>query len=299
MDLYQLKTFFTLGKIRNFTKTADHLCVTQSAVSHALKKLEQSLETPLIDRRGKRATLTEAGRILYRSCEKIFYEIEKAGQEIDRLCKKTAFSIRVGSSVEFGTTILMNHINGFLTAYADAHLDFVFSHHLIDLLVQDEVDLIIDSKSHPFKNLEKINLFREHYIAVASPAFIQKERVKGLDDLKRVRILSMDKDLDWWHNFIAAMPADKRDCLQNVMQINHVRGIINGAISGLGIGFVPRYTVVTELENQILADPFPHIKPAADEFYIYIKRERLQFEKNRGFIDYLTTLNLLEPGTSP
>lgn len=43
MDLYHLKTFFILGKIQNFTKTSEALCVTQSAVSHAIKKLEASI----------------------------------------------------------------------------------------------------------------------------------------------------------------------------------------------------------------------------------------------------------------
>ena len=40
-----------------------------------------------------------------------------------------------------------------------------------------------------------------------------------------------------------------------------IRGIINGAVSGLGIGFVPKYTEIRELEETILIDPFPDIKP--------------------------------------
>jgi DNA-binding transcriptional LysR family regulator len=100
----------------------------------------------------------------------------------------------------------------------------------------------------------------------------------------------MDKDLDWWRNFIRAVPSDKQDCLKQVMQINHIRGIINGAISSLGIGFVPRYTVMEELNQKILMDPFPHITPAADDFHIFIKKERLGFEKNQHLITYLTRL---------
>ncbi len=296
MDLYHLKTFFTLGKIQNFTKTAEHLCVTQSAVSHAVKKLETSIDTPLIDRKGKHLTLTEAGKTLFRSCEKIFYEIEKAEQDMAHFKEKIIFTIRIGSTVEFGTTILMNHIRDFLHAYPDIHLDFLFSHYLIDPLIQDQVDLIIDCKPHLHQNLERIHLFREQYITIASPKFIETEHISSLDDLERVKILSMDKDLEWWHNFITAIPADKQGCLKNVMQINHIRGLINGAVAGIGIGFVPRYTVITELENNILVDPFPHIKPAADEFHIYIKKERLAFQKNQLLVDYLTRLKPSEFG---
>ncbi|MBG0779259.1 MAG: LysR family transcriptional regulator, partial [Desulfotignum balticum] len=289
-DLYHLKTFFTLAKIRNFTKAADHLHITQSAVSHAIKKLETSIDAALIDRKSRDLTLTDAGKILFRSCEKIFYELEKTDQDLAGLKKQTPLTIRVGATVEFGTTILINHINAFLDRFPELHIDFLFSHHLLEPLLQDTVDLIIDCKPHTVENLEKIQLFKEQYVTIAAPEFIQKNRITCLDDLARVRILSMDKDLDWWRNFIRAVPSDKQDCLKQMMQINHIRGIINGAISGLGIGFVPRYTVMEELNQNILMDPFPHITPAADDFHIFIKKERLGFKKNQQLITYLTHL---------
>ncbi len=290
MDLYHLKTFFMLGKIKNFTRTAEHMFVTQSAVSHAVKKLESSLDIPLIDRQKRNLNLTQAGKILFRSCEKIFYELEKTDHEIAAFKEKQQFTIRMGSTVEFGTTILINHIKPFLELYPDIHLDFLFSLHLKSPLLQDGVDLIVDCKPHTEKNLEKIYLFREQYITIASPDFVKKNGISTLKDLNQICILSLDKELDWWHNFICAVPAHKQPCLKKVMQINHIRGIINGAISGLGIGFVPKYTVMDELKNKQLMDPFPHITPLADEFNIFIKKEKMIFEKNQLLINYLTHL---------
>jgi DNA-binding transcriptional LysR family regulator len=294
MDLYHLKTFFTLGKIRNFTRTADHLHITQSAVSHAIKKLETSIDAALIDRKSRDLVLTDAGKILFRSCEKIFYELEKTDQDLAGLKKQTPLTIRVGATVELGTTILINHINAFLERFPELHIDFLFSHHLLEPLLQDSVDLIIDCEPHMAENLEKIHLFKEQYVTIAAPKFIQKKQITCLDDLAQVRILSMDKDLGWWRNFISAIPSDKRDCLKQVMQINHIRGIINGAISGLGIGFVPKYTVMEELKKSILMDPFPHITPAADDFHIFIKKERMGFEKNQHLVNYLTRMRPLK-----
>ncbi|MCG8684190.1 MAG: LysR family transcriptional regulator [Desulfobacterales bacterium] len=296
MDLYHLKTFFLLAKVKNFTQAAELLFVTQSAVSHAIKKLETSIDTPLIKRRGKVLDLTPAGHALFRSCEKIFYEIEKADQEISRYRREARVSIRIGSTVEFGTSILVNHIRSFLDTHPDIHLDFYFSHHLQTPLERDEVDLIIDCWPHNLPNLETIYLFQEQYVTIASPQFIQNNRIFSLDDLKRINILSNDKQLAWWRNFITAIPENKRSCLKNVVQINHIRGIINGAISGLGIGFVPKYTVIRELESKILVDPFPDIKPGADHFNIFIKKEKLEFEKNKALIDYLTRFKPSEFG---
>ncbi len=296
MDLYHLKTFFFLAKVKNFTKAASLLFVTQSAVSHAIKKLEASVDTPLFKRKGKTLSLTNAGHTLFASCEKIFYEIERADQDIARFKKEAKVSIRIGSTVEFGTSILIKHIKDFLDAHPDILLDFLFSHHLESPLVQDEVDLIIDCKEHLLPNLEKIYLFQEQYITIASPAFVMENKIRSVEDLGKINILSNDKHLKWWQNFITAIPEKKQTCLKNVVQINHIRGIINGAISGLGIGFVPKYTVLRELEEKILIDPFPWIKPGADHFNIFIKKEKLAFKKKKALVDYLSLLKPSEFG---
>lgn len=290
MDLYSLKTFFTLAKVNSFTKAAERLFVTPSAVSHSIKKLESSVSAQLILRKGKTPLLTEAGKALFRSCEKILSEIEKADQDIAMYSEKARYSITIGSPVEFGTTILMNHIKDFLDRNPRIHLDFLFSHHLSEPLMQDTVDMAIDCQDIGRPNIEKIYLFREQYVTIASPGFVDENKIKTIDDLERINILSNDKNLVWWNNFLTAIPLEKHSCFKNVVQINHVRGMINGAIAGIGIGFVPKYTVLRELEENILIDPFPNIKPGADYFNIFIKKEKLELKKNKLLIDYLTRI---------
>ncbi len=296
MDLYQLKTFFYLAKVKNFTRAAELLFVTQSAVSHALKKLETSLDTPLVKREGRSLSLTQAGQTLFRSCEKIFYEIEKADQDIAGIRQERAIRIRLGCTVEFGNSILINHIKPFMDAHPEIRLDFLFSHQLAKPLARDEVDLIIDCTDHPQPHLEKIYLFREHYVTVGTPDFIQKNQIRNLDDLEQVNILSGDRQLKWWRNFLTAIPEEKQACLKKVVPINHVRGMINGALAGLGIAFVPKYTVIRELEEGLLVDPFPWISPGADHFNIFIKREKKEFKLNQALISYLTQITPLELG---
>ncbi len=296
MDLYHLKTFYILAREKNFTQAAQRLFVTQSAVSHAIKKLEASLDTSLITRQGRTLDLTPAGRTLFRSCQKIFYEIEKADQDISIYREKAAFTIRIGSTVEFGTSILINHIRPFLDTHPEIHLDFHLSSKLDMPLSRDEVDLIIDCKAHDLPNLETIYLFQEQYVTIASPDFLAANQITGIDDLAKVNLLSNDKQLAWWRNFITAIPPEKSFDLKNVTQINHIRGIINGAMSGLGIGFVPKYTVIKELEQGSLVDPFPDIQPNADHFNIFIKKEKLEFKKNKALIEYLTRIKPEEFG---
>jgi DNA-binding transcriptional LysR family regulator len=260
--------------------------VTQSAVSHALKKLEQSVGMKLYMRRGKDYILTEAGEMLYRSCERIFYEVEKFEEGISAGEKKLKQKINLGAPVEFGTTILIKNMQQFLQAYPHINVDFLFSHNLRERLLRDEVDLVVDCKSHHHKSLESILLFRERYVVIASPEYVAKERIKDVGDLERVTILSLDKAADWWDNFLLALPIEQRPKLKNVIQINHVRGLINGACSGIGVSFVPRYTVEAELEQETLIDLFGGLA-MDDRFCIYIKKERKEFDKNKLLIDFL------------
>ncbi|NNG00782.1 MAG: LysR family transcriptional regulator [Desulfobacteraceae bacterium] len=296
MDLYQLKTFFTLGKVKSYTGTAAVLHVTQSAVSHAVKKLETSVETGLIQKKGKDFKLTAAGQILFRSCEMIFTEIENVRDTLKVHTQNAFRHIYLGSPVEFGTTILIRHIREFMETNPLFHLDFLFSHNLREPLVSDEVDFIIDCNDHPLPGTEKIFLFREQYVTICSPDYRDRHRIAGVTDLQRVHILSMDTETVWWKNFIITLPPEMRLILKNVIQINHVRGIINGAINGLGIGFVPKYTVINELKTGLLVNPFPDIIPAADHFNIFIKRHKLRLEKNKTLIGFLTRLQPVEFG---
>ena len=296
MNLNHLKAFYILGRVKSYTRAAELLFVTQSAVSHAIKKLEQSLDAELVTREGKRIGLSPAGKTLFKSCDSIFHEIEEVTDELKGFQDKPVYRVVLGSQVEFGTTILLKHIRAFLEANPLIHLDFLFSHHLNRPLIEDRVDMIIDCKAHHHPDIEKIPLFRETYVTIASPEFVEQHGIRSLEDLSGVNILSIDKDLTWWHNFLISIPEKQHTHLKKVMQINHVRGIINGAMAGIGVGFVPKYTVLHELEQRQLIDPFPGIKPAADHFNIFIKKKKMKLPKNRQLIEYLCRVKPSEFG---
>lgn len=298
MDLYQLKMFFTLCRSRSYTETAKVMCVTQSAVSHSIKKLEQSIGIQLIERKGKEFSLSKAGDILYSSCETVFYELDRTAEDLDRLKQISLWNVVLGAPVEFGTTVLIKHIKSFIKKNPNINIDFQFSHHLEKPFMKDEVDFIIDCIDHEFRNVEKIFLFREQYVTIASPVFIKENGIKNVTDLVKVNILSLDKNAGWWKKFLLVVPNKAEEIIRNVVQINHVRGLINGAINGLGVSLVPKYTVINELKDKTLVNPFPNLKPATDDFCIYIKSKKMNIRKNKILIDYLTDIKPLEFGSS-
>ncbi len=78
LDSRKLLAFATLSRLGSFTLAAHELHLTQSAVSHAIKSLEQELACRLFDRLGRRAILTPAGRQLLEHAQKIIAEMQSA-----------------------------------------------------------------------------------------------------------------------------------------------------------------------------------------------------------------------------
>jgi DNA-binding transcriptional LysR family regulator len=98
IDTRQLRAFCTLARTGSFTQTARDLHLTQSAVSHSIKALEQDVGCRLLDRLGKRVVLTQAGEQLLHHATKILSEMESARESLGHLGKWGRGRLRLGAS---------------------------------------------------------------------------------------------------------------------------------------------------------------------------------------------------------
>lgn len=87
LDSRKLLAFITLARVGSFTQAAEELHLTQSAISHAIKSLEQDLECRLFDRLGRRVTLTSPGQHLLDHAHKIIAEMQSARDDLAALGK--------------------------------------------------------------------------------------------------------------------------------------------------------------------------------------------------------------------
>jgi len=297
LDLPQLRTFFTLAQTGSFTACARRLHRTQSAVSHAMAKLEDLVGVPLLDRRSRELGLTEEGRRLYQACEQVFATLEAATDDLRRHSTLARGRLRVGTTVEFGSSILMKHMQPFLVANPDLEIDFTLSHDLLTPLLRDDLDLIIDCQEHPLPTLKKSPLFRETYVVACAPAFRKAHRLRVPADLSRVPVLSLDKAGAWWNRFLRAVPDQAQPQLDQIIAVNHIRAMIHAAVEGMGALLVPRYSVLGELERGDLVSLFPTIRPTEDRFSIYQKRVKANQEKQKLLTRYLQSLSPAEFGS--
>ena len=95
MNLKHLSYFVDISKRESFTKAADDIYVSQSALSKSVKSLEQELNVTLIDRTSKSFNLTEEGRILYAEGEKLLRYIDESQDEIIEKIHRSRRRLRI------------------------------------------------------------------------------------------------------------------------------------------------------------------------------------------------------------
>ena len=96
-DLRQLRAFVAVVEQGSFTLAARRIFVTQSAVSHSLRTLEEQLSCRLLDRTGKRVAVTAEGELLLRRCKRVIFELEQASRDLDGLRRWGQTRIRIGA----------------------------------------------------------------------------------------------------------------------------------------------------------------------------------------------------------
>jgi DNA-binding transcriptional LysR family regulator len=262
-----------------------------------MAKLEDLVGVPLLDRRSRELGLTEEGRRLYQACEQVFATLDAATEDLRRHSTLARGRLRVGTTVEFGSSILMKHMQPFLATHPDLEIDFTLSHDLLAPLLRDDLDLIIDCQEHSLATLKKSPLFRETYVVACAPAFRKVHRLRVPADLSRVPVLSLDKAGAWWNRFLRAVPDHEQPQLDQVIAVNHIRAMIHAAVEGMGALLVPRYSVLGELERGDLVTLFPTIRPTEDRFSIYQKRVKAAQEKQKLLTRYLQSLSPAEFGS--
>ena len=294
LDLYQLRAFHALGQTGSFTGAAQRLHLTQSAISHAIAKLEATAGVKLAGRHGREFRLTEEGRHLFQACEQVFATLEAAAEDLAQA--PAVGRLRLGATVEFGSSILMRHIRPFLAEHPGMEMDFTLTYDLLPPLLRDDLDLAIDCRNHLLPELDKTPLFRETYVVAGSQAFRAAHAIATARDLGRCPVLSLDKAGAWWHRFLLALPQEQRPEFSRVIEVNHIRAMINAGVEGLGALLVPTYSVLGELERGDLVPVLSLVRPVEDWFYLYQKKTKASLHKHRLLTEYLRGISPAEFG---
>jgi DNA-binding transcriptional LysR family regulator len=138
-DLYDLAAFAVVAEQGSFTRAAAELRMSQSALSHAMKALEERLGVRLLSRTTRSVSTTEAGETLLRSLRPALADIAFGVDAVGSLRGKASGTVRITATKHAVSSVVMPALPGFLSAHPDIRVDMIVDDNLTDI-VADRID---------------------------------------------------------------------------------------------------------------------------------------------------------------
>ncbi|WP_323012099.1 LysR family transcriptional regulator [Castellaniella sp.] len=181
VTLRQLRAFVALARTGGFTRAAESLHITQSALSGLIKELETQLGVRLVDRSTRRIQLSEVGREFHSVATRVLRDLDGALDNIDNLKRLRRGIVRIAAPQLMASTLIPEVIAGFRQAHPDIQI------HLMDCAVESaiaqavrgEVDISIGPSREGLSDVVADPLFDLPFMAVFPPGH-------PLDSLKRI-----------------------------------------------------------------------------------------------------------------
>jgi LysR family glycine cleavage system transcriptional activator len=256
-----LPSFAAAARWQSFTAAAEELGVTQAAISHQVRELEDQLAVKLFHRTGRAVRLTASGEILKKAVDGAFAEIAHAMAEL----KRTRPSLRVTSAPSFATKWLVPRLDRFLAEApgVDVFIDIQFR---VTEFSHRDPHVMIHFGAGNFPSYQVDRLGDEYVVPVCSPSLIKGNGNKGggrkrdPKDLLRHTLL----DVDWhsqgstWPNWETWLDAASLTDVPRGRTVRFVHSAlaIQAAIEGQGIALGDSTLVADDLAAGRLIKPF-------------------------------------------
>ena len=163
MDFDQLRSFVEVARLKNFSRAAGKLGLTQPAISTQVRQLEERLGVRLFDRIGKRAFLTQPGAVLLEHAGRILNVQKEAMQALSDLLPSPAGHLTIGATEASCLYLLPKVFGAFQKKHPQAKVTVYrnFTTKIVQKLQEDSLDLGFVSLPVDVREIETIPLFRE------------------------------------------------------------------------------------------------------------------------------------------
>jgi LysR family transcriptional regulator for metE and metH len=294
LELRHLETLLALDECGSLSKAAARLFLTQSALSHQLKALENHYGAALVEKNIRPLRFTAIGQRLLALARTVLPEVAEAGRDIARLAQGHAGPLRVAVQCHNCFDWLMPAMDAYRSLWPEVELDII-SGFVVDplpLIERAEAELaIIHDKPQPQPHLAFSPLFRYESVALMSPRhrLAAKTWLEAADfaDETLITYPVPDEMLDVMKHFLT--PADinpKRRTAELTV------AILQLVASGRGIAALPSWTVGNYIERGYVVS-----RPIGDgglrcELYAATSRASADTAYIREFIALTRTLSL-------
>ncbi len=253
LDSRQLHAFSALARRGSFTLAAKDLFLTQSAVSHAIKALEDDVGCRLLDRVGRRVLLTQAGEQFLRHAEKILREMESARSGLEDLTKWGHGRLRVGASTTACQHVLPTVLREFRQSYPKCVIRIEPGDHSqqLDLLRSGHIDLaiIIEPPGAALSEFVFVPLFQDELRFLAAPLHPWAKLGRAPREAIESETLVLYNKTSHTFRLVNEYFREDKITLTNFIELGSMEAIKELVKIGIGVGVLAPWIARPELES--------------------------------------------------
>lgn len=290
-----MQCFEAAARHMSFTRAAEELNITQSAVSKQVAQLESFLQHKLFRRVRRSLLLTPEGSTYLTEVRKILSHIAMSASYIMSYSGQNEV-LKIATLPTFGSRWLVEKLSAFQESYPQVNFDFYEKVEAFDL-EKEGIDIAFFYGHGSWPHLESKKLFNEEVIAISSPDYLAARNLSSAVELANCRLLHLSTRPAAWHEWFAAQNlATDRSYHGTRFETFHM--LIRAAMFGGGVGLVPRFLVEEELASGKLINVSPFYLTSSNAYYLVYPEELGELSKVRRFADYLLFSRVEKPSTN-
>jgi LysR family transcriptional regulator, glycine cleavage system transcriptional activator len=286
-SLNAMRAYEAAARHLSFTRAAEELHVSQGAVSHHVKTLEDQLETKLFDRRPGGLALSEAGAAYLPVLRDAFDRLAQGTADLRR--RRASNILTVSISPNFAARWLVHRLGDFATAHPDIDLRISATMEHIDFAMGD-LDVAVRHGDGHWPGLHVTPLISEEVFPVLSPALLERGGpLNEPDDLRHYTLLH-DLSSRGWKEWLA-MAGAKHVNAEKGPYINLTSVALDAAATGQGVALARRALATQDLLAGRLIRPFAQALTSDRGYFIVCPEATADKPKIARFREWLLDEN--------
>jgi LysR family transcriptional regulator, glycine cleavage system transcriptional activator len=284
--LNALKAFETAARHLSFTKAAEEMYVTQAAISHQIKALEDHLGLKLFMRKNRSLLLTEEGQSYFLDIREIFLQLHESTEKL--LARGAKGSLTVSLQPSFAIQWLVPRLNQF----SEQHPDIDVRIKAVDLdegSLTDDVDVAIYYGRGTWRNLHADKLHTEYLLPVCSPLLLNSTKPLAEPTDLQYHNLLHDGSRRAWKAWFTTQGFKHFNVNQGPI-FSHSSMVLQAAIHGQGVALAHNVLARPDINSGRLIVPFNHVLISKDAYYLVCRESQTELGKITAFRQWMVSM---------
>ena len=265
-SLNGLRAFDAAARSLSFTLAAAELNVTQTAISHQIRRLEDQLGVKLVIRQNRTLALTREAQDYLPSIRAAFEDLRRATEKLRRGGHEGRLTVSTTASL--ATKWLVSRVAAFQDAHPGLEVRITTGNKLVDFR-RDEVDMAVRYGRGHWPGLKAHWLMAERVFPVCAPSLLNKpEPLRQPADLANHTLLHATVSRDDWRLWLTAAGLPFSIAARRGLTFDETFLAIQAAVEGLGVALGRLHLVEADIAAGRLIAPFDTVLPQDAGYYI-------------------------------